>query len=60
MVFRGLYLPSIEDMRELKWSIGDSRLKLSKLEKALDISSLNSVKIILLIGAIRKFYFIDS
>ena len=49
-VFRGAYLLSIESMLELNWPIGDSRLKSSKLEKALDISWLNSVKLILLIG----------
>ena len=36
-VFSGAYLSSIEDMLELKSSISDSRLNLSKLEKALDI-----------------------
>ena len=36
-VFSGVYLSSIEDMLELKSSISDSRLNLSKLEKALDI-----------------------
>ena len=48
-VFRGTCLSSIKDMLELKWSISDLRLKLFKLEKALDISWLNSVKLILLI-----------
>ena len=37
-VFRGAYLSSINDVLELKWSISESRLKLSILEKALDIS----------------------
>ena len=37
-VFRGAYLSSINDILELKWSISESRLKLSILEKALDIS----------------------
>ena len=48
-VFSGAYLSSIEDMLELKWSISDSRSKLSNLEKALDIFWLNSVKLILFI-----------
>ena len=38
IVFREAYLSNFEDMLELKWSISNSRLKLSKLEKALDIS----------------------
>ena len=37
-VFRGAYLSSIESMLELKWSISGSRLKLSNLEKALNIT----------------------
>ena len=37
-VFRGAYLSSINDILELKWTISESRLKLSILEKALDIS----------------------
>ena len=45
-VFRGAYLSSIKDMLELKWSISESRLKLSKLEKALDTSLINVVKVI--------------
>ena len=37
-VFRGAYLSSINNILELKWSISESRLKLSILEKALDLS----------------------
>ena len=37
-VFRGAYLSSINEILELKWSISESRLKLSVLEKALDIA----------------------
>ena len=44
-VFRGAYLSSINDMLELKWSIIESRLKLSILEKAMDVSGLKSVKL---------------
>ena len=49
-VFSGTYLSSIEDMLKLQWSISDSKLKFSKLEKALDISWFNWVRLILLIG----------
>ena len=37
-VFRGAYLSSINDVLELEWSISESRLNLSILEKAVDIS----------------------
>ena len=55
-VFRGAYLSSINDILELKWSISESRLKLSILEKALDISKISKINFIN--WAIRESYFI--